>query len=60
MPGAVATLPNAVEIANKGWILAMIENKEIRLGANVVKGKVTYAGVAEAFDLEYVPIDTLL
>jgi alanine dehydrogenase len=70
MPGAVAktstialtnaTLPYAVEIANKGWKLAMRENKEIRLGANVVNGKVTYAGVAEAFDLKYVPIDTLL
>ena len=70
MPGAVAktstialtnaTLPYAVEIANKGWKLAMRDNKEIRLGANVVKGKVTYAGVAEAFDLKYVPIDTLL
>ena len=70
MPGAVAktstialtnaTLPYAVEIANKGWKLAMKENKEIRLGANVVKGKVTYVGVAEAFELKYVPIDTLL
>jgi len=70
MPGAVAktstmaltnaTLPYAVEIANKGWKLAMRENKEIRLGANVVNGKVTYTGVAEAFDLKYVPIDTLL
>jgi hypothetical protein len=26
----------------------------------VVKGTVTYTGVAEAFDLKYVPIDTLL
>jgi alanine dehydrogenase len=70
MPGAVAktstmaltnaTLPYAVEIANKGWKLAMKEDKEIRQGANVVNGKVTYAGVAEAFNLKYVPIDTLL
>lgn len=70
MPGAVAktstmaltnaTLPYAVEIANKGWKLAMKENKEIRQGANVVNGQITYAGVAEAFNLKYVPIDTLL
>jgi len=70
MPGAVprtstmaltnATLPYAVEIANKGWKKAMQENREIRLGANVIDGKVTYKAVAEAFDLDYVPIDKLL
>ncbi len=70
MPGAVpktstialtnATLPYAVEIANKGWERAMRENPEIKLGANVIKGNVTYKGVADAFDLEYVSIDDLL
>lgn len=70
MPGAVpktstialtnATLPYAVEIANKGWEKAMKENPEIKQGANVVKGKITYKAVADAFDLEYAPIDTLL
>jgi len=70
MPGAVpktstlaltnATLPYAVEIANKGWKKAMRENPEIRFGANVVKGKVTYQGVAEAFGLEFTAIDKLL
>jgi alanine dehydrogenase len=70
MPGAVpktstmaltnATLPYAVEIANKGWKKAMQENAEIKMGANVVMGKVTYKGVAEAFGMEYTPIDLLL
>jgi len=70
MPGAVAktstlaltnaTLPYAVEIANKGWEIAMKENKEIKKGANVIKGKITYKGVAEAFGIEYVPIDNIL
>jgi len=70
MPGAVpktstlaltnATLPYAVEIANKGWEKAMKENPEIKLGANVVKGKVTYRGVAEAFDLEYTSLDSII
>ena len=70
MPGAVpktstlaltnATLPYAVEIANKGWKKAMKQNPEIKLGANVVKGKVTYRGVAEAFGLKYTPIERLL
>jgi alanine dehydrogenase len=70
MPGAVArtstlaltnaTLPYALQIANKGWRQAMRDSTEIRGGANVVNGKITYQGVAEAFDLEYTPIDTLL
>jgi alanine dehydrogenase len=70
MPGAVprtstmaltnATLPYAVEIANKGWKKAMQESKEIKLGANVINGKVTYQAVAEAFGLGYTSIDDLL
>ena len=70
MPGAVAktstialtnaTLPYAIEIANKGWKKAMQENMEIRRGANIIKGKVTYQAVAEAFDLDYSPIEEFL
>ena len=70
MPGAVArtstialtnaTLPYALQIANKGWQKAMQENKEIELGANVIKGKVTYKAVAEAFDIAYTPIAEFL
>lgn len=70
MPGAVAktstraltnaTLPYAVEIANKGWKKAMQDNKEIKLGANIINGNVTFEAVAKAFDLEYVPIETFL
>ena len=70
MPGALprtstlalnnATLPYAAEIADKGWKKAMQENSEIKRGANVVEGKVTYKGVAEAFGLKYTPIDKLL
>ena len=70
MPGAVAktstmaltnaTLPYTVQIANKGWKRAMKENPEIKLGANVINGKVTYKGVADAFGLDLTPIDELL
>jgi alanine dehydrogenase len=70
MPGAVArtstialtnaTLPYAVEIASKGWKKAMQENKEIKFGANVVNGQITYKAVAEAFGLDYTPIDKFL
>ena len=40
--------------------MALKENLEIRRGANVVSGKVTYKAIADAFGLEYVPIETLL
>jgi len=70
MPGAVAmtstlaltnaTLPYALEIANKGWEKACSENEEIALGANIVGGKVTYKAVAEAFGLEYTPFEDIL
>ncbi|MGQ9671387.1 MAG: alanine dehydrogenase [Desulfosoma sp.] len=70
MPGAVAktstlaltnaTLPYALEIANKGWRRAMKENPEIARGANVIAGRVTHAGVAEAHGLEHVPLESLL
>ncbi len=68
MPGAVpitstlalsnATLPYALEIADKGWQKAMWENPEIRWGANVVNGQITYKGVADAFGLPFTPIDS--
>jgi alanine dehydrogenase len=70
MPGALprtstialtnATLPYALEIANKGWKKAMRENPAIKSGANIVAGKVTFRGVAEALGCEYTPIDSLL
>jgi alanine dehydrogenase len=70
MPGALprtstialtnATLPYALEIADKGWKKAMSENPTIKSGANIVHGKVTWRGVAEALDLEYTSIDALL
>jgi len=70
MPGALpktstlaltnATLPYALEIANKGWKKAIKENPEIKLGANIIRGKVTYHGVADAFGLKYIPIDRLI
>jgi alanine dehydrogenase len=70
MPGAVAktstlaltnaTLPYALEIANKGWKKAMKENPEIRKGANVIKGEITFKGVADAFGLKLTPADKFL
>ncbi|MFN2268467.1 MAG: alanine dehydrogenase, partial [Desulfonatronovibrio sp.] len=70
MPGAVAktstlaltnaTLPYALQIADKGWKQAIRENSEIKPGLNVVDGKITCQGVANAFDLEYSDPDSFL
>jgi alanine dehydrogenase len=70
MPGAVprtstlaltnATLPYAIQIANKGWRNACMESEPLRKGLNVVKGKVVYDGVAEAFGLPYHDVQTVL
>ncbi len=70
MPGAVpytstlaltnATLPYALQIANKGWKKACADSEELKKGLNVVDGKVVYKGVAEAFNLEYTPVDSIL
>lgn len=70
MPGAVpytstialtnATLPYAIQLANKGWKKACIENLGLRKGLNIVNGTVVYQGVAQAFDLQYEPVETVL
>ena len=63
MPGGVprtstlaltnATLPYALQLANKGWKKALKDNPALLKGLNVADGKVTYAGVAEAFGMEF-------
>ncbi len=70
MPGAVpltstmaltnATLPYAVSLADKGWQECARQSKAVLEGLNIVAGKITYEGVAEAFALQYTPASTLL
>ncbi len=70
MPGAVprtssialtnATLPFALEIADKGWRQAMRDNPKIRRGANIVDGKVTHQEVADALGVDCAPLDALI
>jgi alanine dehydrogenase len=70
MPGAVSytstkaltnvTLPYALELADKGYEKAARDNQDIAKGINIIKRKVTHKGVAEAFGLEYEPLDSLL
>jgi alanine dehydrogenase len=62
MPGGVprtstlaltnATLPYAMQLANKGWKKALSDSPALLKGLNMIDGKVTYPGVAEAFGLE--------
>ncbi len=70
MPGAVpytstvaltnATLPYAIQLADKGWRKACSENKSLMLGLNVVGGKVVYEGVAKAFNLSYTKVEDVI
>ncbi len=70
MPGAVpftstialtnATLPYAVEIADKGYLEAVLTNDEIKKGLNMINGVITYKGVADAFGFSYKQVDEVL
>ena len=70
MPGAVpftstvgltnATLPYAIQLAEKGWKKACTDNHELKLGLNVVNGKVVYQGVADAFGLKMHTLEEVL
>ncbi len=66
MPGAVpytstlaltnATLPYAIDLANKGWKQACKDNNELKLGLNVINGDIVYKAVADAFNMPYTDI----
>lgn len=70
MPGAVprtstmalinATIPYALQIANKGYRQACLDNPSLQKGINTLAGHVTFKAVAEAQDLRYVDVMTLL
>ncbi len=70
MPGAVpytstlaltnATLPYALQLANKGWKTACLENEELKKGLNIANGKIVYQGVADAWGLPYNKVESIL
>lgn len=70
MPGAVpytstlaltnATLPFALQLANKGWKQACKDSAELAKGLNIINGDVVYKGVSEAFNLPYAPVENFL
>jgi len=70
IPGAVSntstqalvnrTLPYGLKLAGMGVEAACKADKGLMLGVNCYDGKCTFAGVAEAFGLEYVDPNTLM
>jgi alanine dehydrogenase len=70
MPGAVprtstfaltnATLPYALDLANKGFEKAIKDDEGLREGVNTYAGKLTYEAVATSQDLEYTPLEGLI
>ncbi len=70
IPGAVAysstmaltnaTLPYAVDLADKGWKKACQDDESLLKGLNVVDGKTTFKAVAELFGDEYVSPEDIL
>ena len=70
MPGAVpvtstkaltnATLPYVESIAGNGLLEAVARDPGLAPGVNVLDGKVTYEAVAEAHDLPYTPLYSVL
>lgn len=63
IPGAVpqtstlaltnATLPYVIKLADKGWEIATAEDPGLKLGLNIIDGKIVYPAVAKAFGLPY-------
>jgi alanine dehydrogenase len=70
MPGAVprtstfaltnATLPYALDLANKGLEQAIKDDKGLLEGVNTFGGKLTYQDVATSQNLDYTPLDTMV
>jgi len=70
MPGAVprtsahalnnAVLPYGLQIADKGWKQALLDNEHLRYGLNICHGKVTQHEVANDLGFDYIDPKTLL
>jgi alanine dehydrogenase len=70
MPGAVArtstialtnaTIEYALQIADKGFRRAILENPGLAKGVNVLAGMVTYPAVAQALNLPFTPLEEAL
>ena len=69
MPGGVprtstmalnkATLPLLIKLADQGYKKTLKENKNYLAGLNVYRGKITYKGVSNSLDLDFVDASKL-
>jgi len=67
MPGAVPrtstialtnnTVPYALEIANKGYLQACLNNKSLMYGLNTIDGELVYKAIADAQGLPYIRVE---
>jgi alanine dehydrogenase len=55
-----STLTYGLELANRGFPQALVRNKALAKGLNTFNGKVTYQGVASAFNLPFTPVDEVI
>jgi alanine dehydrogenase len=70
IPGAVprtatvaltnATIPYVEALARKGWQKAVHDDPALAKGINVLEGRITYGGVAQAHGLEYTSLEEIL
>ena len=70
MPGAVArtstqalensTLPFSLALANKGYKKALLDDKNLCNGLNIISGKVVYKAVADSLGYQFVEAKSLL
>ncbi len=55
-----STLTYGLELANRGFPQALVRNKALAKGLNTFAGKVTYEGVASAYNLPYTLVDEVI
>jgi alanine dehydrogenase len=55
-----STLTYGLELANRGFPQALVKNKALAKGLNTFNGKVTYEGVASAFNLPFTAVDEVI
>jgi len=55
-----STLGYGLELANRGFPQALVRNRALAKGLNTFDGKVTYDGVANAFNLPWTPVDEVI
>ena len=55
-----ATFQYALALANRGLHAALREDIALRRGVNIMRGRITHEGVAEAFGMTHTPVEEVL